>query len=90
MEANEMQPGPGNQGGQALEEFQRTHDEMGGAFAVGRFELEDDLAGRGAAESFVVKCWPGDVAAQAFEFLPLVGPHCVLACKLNPWTLTQP
>ena len=31
MKTNEMEPGSWNQGGQALEEFQRGHDDMGGA-----------------------------------------------------------
>jgi len=34
METNEMEPGTWDEGGQALEEFQRRHDEMGGAVAV--------------------------------------------------------
>ena len=46
MEATEMEPGPRDEGGQALQEFQRGHDEMGGAIAVRGFELEDGLTGR--------------------------------------------
>jgi len=56
MEANEMESGPGDQGGQALQEFQRGHHDMRGPIAVGRFELQDDLAGRGAAQPFVAQC----------------------------------
>ena len=44
MEANEMEPGTRNQGSQALEEFERCHDDMRGAIAVGGFELQDDVA----------------------------------------------
>ena len=39
METNEMEPGTRDEGGQALEEFQRAHHEMGGAIAVRGFEL---------------------------------------------------
>ena len=34
MEANEMEPGTWDERGQALEEFQRGHHEMGGAIAI--------------------------------------------------------
>ena len=51
MEANEMEPGTRDECGQALQEFQRAHHEMGGSIAVRRFELEDDLAGPGAFSS---------------------------------------
>ncbi len=49
MEANEMEPGTWDECCQALQEFQRAHHKMGDAIAVRGFELEDDLAGRGAA-----------------------------------------
>ena len=53
MEANEMEPGTRDECGQALQEFQRGHHEMDGPIVVRRFELEDDLAGTGAAQPFV-------------------------------------
>jgi len=34
MEANEMEAGTWDQGGQALEEFEGRHDDMGGAVSV--------------------------------------------------------
>ena len=34
METNEMKPGTRDERGYALQEFQRGHDEMGGAIAV--------------------------------------------------------
>jgi len=49
MEANEMEPRLRNEGGQALEEFQRGHHQMGGAIAVRGFQLEHNLTGRGTA-----------------------------------------
>ncbi len=73
MKANEMQPRTGNERGQALQEFQRGHHEVGGAIAIRGFELEDDLAGWGAAQSFVAQGGTRDVAAQPFELLALLG-----------------
>ncbi len=73
MEANEMEPGTRDEGGQALREFQRAHHEMGGPIPVRRFELEDDLAGWGTAQSFVAQGRPRNVAAQTFEGVPLLG-----------------
>ncbi len=55
MEANEMEAGTRDQGGQALQEFQRCHDDMRGAIAVRRFELQDDLAFWCASQPFVAK-----------------------------------
>ncbi len=49
METNEMKPRTRDEGGQAWQEFQRGHHEMGGPIPVRGFELEDNLAGRGAA-----------------------------------------
>ena len=40
--------------------------------AVRGFELEDDLAGRGAAQAFVAQGGTCDVATQSFEFLALM------------------
>jgi len=73
MEANEMQPRTGDEGGQALKEFQRAHHQMGRAIAIRGFELEDDVAGRGAAQAFVAESRARDVATEPFEFLSLVG-----------------
>ena len=72
MEANEMEPGTWDECGQALQEFQRGHDEMGRAIAVRGFELEDDLAGRGPAKAFVAQGRARDVTAQPFEGVPLM------------------
>jgi len=73
MEANEMEPGTRDEGGQALQEFQRAHHQMDGSIAVRGFELKDDLAGWGAAQAFVAQGRARDVATQPFEFLPLMG-----------------
>ena len=73
MEANEMEPGTRDEGGQALREFQRAHHEMVGAIAVRGFELEDDLAGWGTAQSFVAQGRTRNVAAQTFEGVSLLG-----------------
>ncbi len=73
MEPNEMEPGARTEGRQALQEFQRGHDEMGGAIPVRGFELEHNLAGRGAPQAFVAEGGARNVPTQAFEFLPLLG-----------------
>ena len=65
MKANEMESGPRDKGGQALQEFQRRHHDMRGPIAVGRFELQDDLAGRGGAQPFVAQGGTGDIATEA-------------------------
>jgi len=62
MEANEMESGTWDERGQALQEFQWAHHEMGGAIAVGRFELQDDLAGRGTPQAFVAEGGTCDIA----------------------------
>ena len=46
---------------------------MSGAIAVRGFELKHDLAGPGSAEPFVAEGRTRDIAAQPFEFLPLLG-----------------
>ena len=46
---------------------------MGDAIAIWGFKLEDDLAGRGAAQAFEVQGRVGGVAKQRFEGLPLLG-----------------
>ena len=47
--------GRGTSAARALQEFQRGHDEMGGPIPVRGFELQDDLAGPGAAQPFVAQ-----------------------------------
>jgi len=71
MKPNEMEPWPWDEGREALQKCQRRHHEMGGFIAVWRFELQDDLAGPGAAQPFVAKGWARDVATGAFEGVPL-------------------
>jgi hypothetical protein len=73
MEANEMEAGTRNQGGQALEEFQGRHDDMRGAIAVRGFEFEHDLPFWCASQPFVAQGGTGDVATEAFEGGALMG-----------------
>ena len=78
MEANQMQPRTRPQCRLALHELQRRHHNMGGAVAVGAFELQHDLACSIAFEPFVGNGRAGDIAAQTFELLALMGAttHC--------------
>ncbi len=84
MKPNEMEPGTRDERREALEEFQGGHHEMGGAIAIRGFELKHDLAGPGAAQSFVVQGRTCDVATQAFEFLPLLGSTRRLGMQTEP------
>ena len=73
MEANERKSRTWDEGGPALQEFQRVHHEMGGAIAVGGFELENDLAGWGIAQAFIAQGGARDAAIQTVEGLRLLG-----------------
>ncbi len=42
---------------------------LGGPIAIRGFELEGDLAGRGAAQAFVAKGRVGDVAPEVCEWV---------------------
>ncbi len=90
MEANQMQPGARHQCGQALQELQRRHDDVGGAVAVGAFELQHHLAGAIAFEPLVGNGGAGDGAAQAFELLALMGTttYCRMLCS-KPYALAH-
>ena len=68
-----MKPRTRDERGQALQEFQRGHHEMGGPIPVRGFELEVNLAGLGTAQPFVAEGRTRDVATEAFKFLPLMG-----------------
>jgi hypothetical protein len=59
--AGEVHPRPGRQRGQPRQKIQRLEHNVCGAVAVGAFE------------PFVVNVRAGDAAAQAFEFLALMG-----------------
>src|SRR4051794_2582397 len=69
MEANQMQPGTRDQCGQALQELQRRHHDMGGAVAPGTFELEHDLACAIALETLVSNRRAGDVMIRLSSVL---------------------
>ena len=65
METNEMEPRPRNQGRQPLQEFQGSHHDMGGAIAIRRFQLKNNLTGGRAAQSFVTMSWTRDIPTEA-------------------------
>ena len=67
VKPNQMKTRPGHQRGQALHEFQRRHDDVGGAVAEGALQLQHDLAGAITLEPFIGNGEAGDIAAQAFE-----------------------
>ncbi len=53
VEADQMQARTRHQRGQALHEFQRRHDDVRGAVAIGALQLQHDLACAIALEPFV-------------------------------------
>ncbi len=57
---------------------------MGGAIAIRGFELKHDLAGRGTAQPFVAEGGTGDVAAEPFEFLSLLGTTPGISMQAKP------
>ena len=68
-----MEPRARHQRRQALHELQRLHDDMGGAVFVCTLELQDDLAGAITFEPFIGDGRAGDIAAQVFQLLALIG-----------------
>jgi len=52
----------GHQGGEALHEFQRRHDDMGGAVLERALQLQHDIAGAITLEPFVGDRRAGDIA----------------------------
>jgi hypothetical protein len=73
MEADQMQPRTGNQRGESLHEFQRRHHDMGRAISIGCLQCEHHLPGPIEYKTFIGDGGAGDVAAEVFEFLPLMG-----------------
>ena len=65
--------GRGTSAAKRCRNCERRHDDMGGAVAPRAFELQHDLAGAVAGEPLVGNGGAGDVAAQAFKFLALMG-----------------
>ena len=63
----------GAPGGQALHEFQRRHDDMGGAVFERALQLQHHLAGAVTLEPVVGDRRAGDIAAQVLQFLALIG-----------------
>ena len=73
MEANEMEPGAWDECGQALHELQGRHHDMGCAIAIGCLQREHHLPGTVECQPLVGHGGAGDIPAQVFEFLPLMG-----------------
>jgi len=70
---------------QALHKLQGRHHDVGGAVAPGTLELQHDLAGWIALEPFVGNRRAGDIAAQAFELLALMG--ATAYCRMQAETV---
>ena len=74
----------GTRAARTLQAFQRAHDQMGGAIAIRGFELEDDFVGQDTAQPLVLQGRTGDVAAQPFEGVPLLGPEPGVGMQTEP------
>jgi hypothetical protein len=83
MEPDEMQPRPWHQRGQPMHELQRAHHQVRGAVAPRGLELELHLPGGVELHPLLRQRRPGDVTAQLFQPLAVVGfdPH---SCLQNP------
>ena len=75
--ADQMQPGPRHQRGQALHQLQRAQYQMRGAIAPGRLQAQAHLAIAVQLDTLVGQCRAGDLATQSLETPPLMGinPH---------------
>ena len=73
MKADQVQPRPGHQRGQALHELQRRHHQVGGAVAPGCLQLQHHLPGGVSLHALVGQSGASDVAAQLLERLAVVG-----------------
>ncbi len=73
METDEMEPWTRDERGEALHEFQRRHHDMGRVISIGSLQCERHLPGPVECKQSVGDGGAGDVSAQVFEFLPLMG-----------------
>jgi hypothetical protein len=73
MKAGEVDAGFGHQGGQSGNEVHGFQDDVGGAVPIWGLEGIADIAVRGEGESFGGDRRAGDISAQAFQLVPLVG-----------------
>ena len=73
MVSGEMGAGAWHEGGEAGNELYRVEHDMGRPVMEGVLESIDDLPAVIDREAFVRDGWAGDVAAKAFEGVPLMG-----------------
>ena len=71
--SGEMSAGAWNEGGEAGDEVDGVEHDMSGAVPEGVLESVHDLPAVADREPFVRECGAGDVAAQAFEGVALMG-----------------
>ena len=73
MEANKIESGARDQGGQSLHEFKRRHHHVGGSVSIRALELQDDIACSVTFKSLIGNRRTRDIATQAFELITLIG-----------------
>ena len=71
--ANQIDPGPGHQGGELGNEIQWFEQEVRGAIGIGVFKGVAQFALIGDRQPLHCQRWPCDIAAESFEFAALMG-----------------
>ena len=71
MKPYEVESGPWYEGGQALHELQRGHNDVGGTVPIGAFQLQHDITSAVEFEPVIGDGGTGDIAAQLFELVAL-------------------
>ena len=81
---NEVEPGPWQQGGQTLPEFERGDEDMSSSIFIGAFQLQHDITGAVECEPFVGDSGAGDVAAQLLKLIALIQGTPYLGVEAEP------
>ena len=76
VEAGEVDPRPGHQGGQPGDKIERLEDDVRRAVPIGGFQLLADISVRRERQALLRNGWPTDVAAQPLELVALIRPRC--------------
>ena len=81
--------GRGTSACQALHEFQRRHDEMGGTVFVRTLQLQHDIAGAATLEPLIGDRRTGDIAARVLKLFVLIGAPAYRRMRLKPCALAH-
>ena len=90
MEAGQIDPRLGHQGGQPGDEIQRLEDNVCRAVAVRRLQLVPDSAVRRERQSLLRNGRPADAATQPLKLLALIRPRHNAGVQGEPGHLADP